>query len=81
MNSNFEWQKHQAKERVQAHLREAGAHRQVRGNGNGLWSFILAMIVKVKAFWPPSEKVHHVGGKMTYSVPIKDAKKASKNEI
>lgn len=34
MNSNYEWQKHQANERVQARLQEAEAHRQAKQAGN-----------------------------------------------
>ncbi len=30
MNSNYQWQKHQANERVQSHLREATEHRRVK---------------------------------------------------
>lgn len=30
MNSNFEWQKHQANERVQARLHEAEIHRSLK---------------------------------------------------
>lgn len=30
MNSNYEWQKHQATERAQARLRDAEIHRQMK---------------------------------------------------
>ena len=30
MNSNYEWQKHQADERAQARLRDAKIHRQLK---------------------------------------------------
>jgi hypothetical protein len=80
MNSNYEWQKQQAKERVQAHLNEAAAHRRVKGNGNGRSSFIPAMAAKVKAFWSTSETARRLGGKVTYSVPTNDSKELSKNE-
>lgn len=50
MNSNFEWQKHQANERVQKYQQEAAAHRQVKeGNGRkpGNVLLVLAMLAGV----------------------------------
>ena len=49
MNSNYEWQKHQANERVQARLQEAEAHRQAKqarqGNDRSQFPFPLSIVI------------------------------------
>ena len=46
MNSNFEWQKHQTNQRVQARLQEAAAHRQAKqGAGRSPVALPLRMVV------------------------------------
>ena len=50
MNSNFEWQKHQANERVQAYREEAAAHRMVedgKGRQSGAFLLKLAMLAGI----------------------------------
>ncbi|MBE2224750.1 MAG: hypothetical protein IAF02_24635 [Anaerolineae bacterium] len=51
MNSNYEWQKHQANERVQARLQEADAHRQAKQakQGNGRSQFPLPLRIVIPA--------------------------------
>ena len=51
MNSNYEWQKHQANERVQARLQEAEAHRQAKQTkqGNGRSQFPLPWSIVIPA--------------------------------
>lgn len=47
MNSNFEWQKHQANERIQEYRKEAASHRLAKeGNGRkpGNLLFVLTML-------------------------------------
>lgn len=57
MNSNYQWQKHQANERVQAHLREAAEHRRVKqANSQSLapapWKMMIPILVGVAvALW------------------------------
>lgn len=46
MNSNFEWQKHQTNERVQARYQEAEIHRSLK-SADGASSSIVVKIVRL----------------------------------
>lgn len=51
MNSNFEWQKHQAHERVQKYQQEAAAHRRVKeGNGRKPGNVLLVLAILAGVF-------------------------------
>ena len=57
MNSNYEWQKHQANERVQARLHEADKHRRAtQANGRSPLRIPLKVMIPgfvglIVAFW------------------------------
>ncbi len=57
MSSNYEWQKFQANERVQARLQEAEAHRLAQAVSNDRPLFTLPLTVKFRVLRPHFESL------------------------
>ncbi|MFN2106667.1 MAG: hypothetical protein ACK2UJ_17465 [Candidatus Promineifilaceae bacterium] len=48
MNSNYQWQKQQANERIQAHMREAANQRLIKGQKAQGSSFLMRLWNKIR---------------------------------
>lgn len=73
MDGNYEWQKFQANERVQARLQEAETHRQVRVCGNGRAPFASPIRFILKVF--RSVLIRFLHGDVSRTISAQDDRK------
>jgi hypothetical protein len=74
MNSNYQWQKQQANERIQAHMREAANQRLIKGQKAQGSSFLMRLWNKIRplsrtADFPQEGETRGIGRQKSSALP------------